>query len=164
LRLFACALALLALSSLPAFAQYADSSERLALARQVVSELITDDRIDQIGDSFLPAIIGQLQAHGVKVSPDAATGIRQVMHDEMREVIDESLSDLASGYAAAFTADELTALAKFYGSDVGKKLLVEEPKLMGDFMPKVAARVQADMPSLQTKIRTVFASLPAGDK
>src|SRR6185437_13934429 len=162
LRVFAGAVGLLLLSGLPAFAQYADSSQQLTLARQVVSELITDDRIAQIADSFLPVIIGGLRAHGIKVTPAAEVGIRQVVHDEMHNVIDESLGDLASAYAATFTADELSELDKFYGSDVGKKLLVEEPKLMGGFMPKIATKVQADMPALQSKIRTVFASLPQG--
>ena len=86
------------------------------------------------------------------------------MRDEMHTVIDESLPTLAQAYAAAFSADELKALAAFYGSDVGRKLLVEEPKLMASFMPQVAAKVQADMPVLRGKIRTVFASLPSGDK
>lgn len=162
MRVFAGAVGLLLLSGLPAFAQYADSSQQLTLARQVVSELITDDRIAQIADSFLPVIIGGLRAHGIKVTPAAEVGIRQVVHDEMHNVIDESLGDLASAYAATFTADELSELDKFYGSDVGKKLLVEEPKLMGGFMPKIATKVQADMPALQSKIRTVFASLPQG--
>jgi hypothetical protein len=162
LRVFACAVGLLVISGTPAFAQYANSSQQLVLARQVVSELITDDRITQIADSFLPVIVGGLQTHGVKVTPAAEVGIRQVVHDEMHDVIDESLGDLASAYAATFTADELAELGKFYGSDVGKKLLVEEPKLMGGFMPKIAAKVQADMPALQGKIRTVFASLPQG--
>jgi hypothetical protein len=164
LRALVAALGLLALSAFPAAAQYADDSPKLTLARQLVSELITADRIDQIGDSFLPAIVGQLQSHGLKVSPTAATGIRQVMRDEMHTVIDESLPMLAQAYAAAFSADELKALATFYGSDVGKKLLVEEPRLMASFMPQVAAKVQADMPALQGKIRTVFASLPSADK
>lgn len=162
MRAFAYAAGLLLLSGLPAFAQYANSSQQLALARQVVSELITDDRIAQIADSFLPVIIGGLQSHGIKVTPAAEVGIRQVIHDEMHDVIDESLGDLASAYAATFSADELGELAKFYGSDVGRKLLVEEPKLMGGFMPKIAAKVQADMPALQGRIRAVFASLPQG--
>ena len=49
------ALGVLVLSAFPAMAQYADNSPKLTAARQLVSELITADRIDQIGDSFLPA-------------------------------------------------------------------------------------------------------------
>jgi hypothetical protein len=158
------AIGLLVLSALPAVAQYADNSPKLMLARQLVSELITEDRVNQIGDSFMPAIVGQLQAHGLKVGPTAAMGIQHVMRGEIHTVIDETLPDLAKAYAAAFSADELKALAAFYGSDVGRKLLVEEPKLMGSFMPKIAARVRADMPALQRKIQTVFASLPSSDK
>jgi hypothetical protein len=165
LRVFAWAAGLLVLSSLPAIAQYVDSSQKLTLARQVVSELMSDDRIDQISDSFLPAIISQLQGQrGRNISQTAAIGIRQVVHDEVHGVIEGALGDLASTYANAFSADELTAIAAFYGSDAGKKLLVQEQTLMSGFMPKIVNRVVADMPSLQTKIQAVFASLPPGDK
>ena len=158
------ALGLLVLSAFPAMAQYADNSPKLMLARQLVSELINEDRINQIGDSFMPPIVAQLQAHGLKVGPTAAMGIQHVIRGEIHTVIDETLPELAKAYAAAFSVDELKSLTAFYGSDVGRKLLVEEPKLMGSFMPKIAARVQADMPDLQRKIRTVFASLPTTDR
>jgi hypothetical protein len=158
------ALGLLVLSAFPAVAQYADDNPKLALARQLVSELITEDRVSQIGDSFMPAIIGQLQARGLKVGPTAAMGIRHVMQGEIRTVIDDTLPDLAKAYAGAFSTDELKTLTAFYGSAVGRKLLVEEPRLMGSFMPDIAARVEADMPALQRKIRTVFASLPSTEQ
>jgi hypothetical protein len=164
LRAIVPALGLLVLSALPAVAQYADNSPKLMLARQLVSELVNEDRVNQIGDSFMPPIVAQLEAHGLKVGPTAAMGIRHVIRGEIHTVIDETLPDLAKAYAAAFSVDELKSLTAFYGSDVGRKLLVEEPRLMSSFMPKIAARVQADMPDLQRKIRTVFASLPSIDK
>jgi hypothetical protein len=154
----------LLLSSLPALAQYMDSGQKLALARQIVAELITDVRIDQISDSYLPALIAPLRAEGLKISPAAEIGIKQVMRDEMHNVIDQSLGDLANAYVATFSGEDLATLVKFYDSDLGKKLLVTEPKLMGNFLPEVEARVLADMPALRSKFQAVFASLPAADK
>lgn len=59
-----------------------------------------------------------------------------------------------------FTADELSALADFYGSPVGKAAM----KKFGIYMAAVMPSLQAEMMKMQAKIQQELAAQPAQPK
>jgi hypothetical protein len=155
------ALLLLMLAASPALAQDADQTQRLAEARQLVTMVTGNDQLNRIVDALEPTMLAQLkQQHGIMLTDTAQAGIKQVMADELKQVINASLDDLAAAYARVFSLDDLKQIIVFYGSDVGKRMLVAQPELMKAYLPELQARIQADMPTLKAKIAGVF-NLPA---
>ncbi|WP_119256194.1 DUF2059 domain-containing protein [Shinella zoogloeoides] len=91
--------------------------------------------IDAIGatsrfDDILPSLAARVKASFVQASPNHESEISAVV-DEQALALAPRRADLekeaATIYAKTFTQDELKAIADFYGSAVGKKLLSDGP-------------------------------------
>lgn len=112
------------------------------LAGAVKAQDVTDEQIktarsaiDAIGatsrfDNILPGLAVRVKATLVQASPNHEAEINAVV-DEQALALAPRRADLekeaATIYAKTFTQDELKAIADFYGSAVGKKLLADGP-------------------------------------
>jgi hypothetical protein len=108
-----------------------------AKAQDVTDEQIKAARaaIDAIGatsrfDNILPGLAVRVKSTFVQASPNHEGEINAVV-DEQALALAPRRADLekeaASIYAKTFTQEELKAIADFYGSAVGKKLLADGP-------------------------------------
>ena len=109
----------------------------VAKAQEVTDEQIKTARsaIDAIGatssfDNILPSLAMRVKSTFVQASPNHEAEINAVV-DEQALALAPRRADLekeaATIYAKTFTQDELKAIADFYGSAVGKKLLADGP-------------------------------------
>ena len=109
----------------------------VAKAQEVTDEQIKTARsaIDAIGatssfDNILPSLAMRVKSTFVQASPNHEAEINAVV-DEQALSLAPRRADLekeaATIYAKTFTQDELKAIADFYGSAVGKKLLADGP-------------------------------------
>ena len=108
-----------------------------AKAQDVTDEQIKTARaaIDAIGatgsfDNILPSLAMRAKAALIQASPSHEAEINAT-GDEQALALAPRRADLekeaATIYAKTFTQDELKAIADFYGSAVGKKLLADGP-------------------------------------
>ena len=109
----------------------------VAKAQEVTDEQIKTARsaIDAIGatssfDNILPSLAMRVKSTFVQASPNHEAEINAVV-DEQALSLAPRRADLekeaATIYAKTFTQEELKAIADFYNSAVGKKLLADGP-------------------------------------
>jgi uncharacterized protein len=153
-----------------------------SLAGAAKAQDVTDDQIktaraaiDAIGatsrfDSILPGLAMRVKSTFVQSSPNHEAEINAVV-DEQAIALAPRRADLekeaATIYAKTFTQDELKAIADFYGSAVGKKLLADGPIATREVMKAAeiwAAGVDRDLRTESgKKLDAMIGSTPATD-
>jgi hypothetical protein len=118
------ATAILALSS-PAFSQEI-APEHLQAARQAVDAINATDFYDGV----LPQAAAALKSQLIQKNPDMQALVTSTV-DEKTLALAARRSDLereaALAYARVFPIDDLKAIAAFYNSEPGKKLIADGP-------------------------------------
>lgn len=150
------------------------------LAGAVKAQDVTDEQIktarsaiDAIGatsrfDNILPGLAVRVKATLVQASPNHEAEINAVV-DEQALALAPRRADLekeaATIYAKTFTQDELKAIADFYSSAVGKKLLADGPIATREVMKAAeiwAAGVDRDLRTESgKKLDTMLGTPPA---
>lgn len=130
-RRFASAAAAAAfLIATPVFAQEV-SPEQLKAARSAVDALNMTDNFDAI----LPNIATQIKTDLIQRNPDMEALIIQTVDEETLAMVSrrgDLEKEIATVYAKSFSEAELNAIAQFYNSDAGKKLLSQGPIAVRD--------------------------------
>jgi len=132
-RLFAAAAAsaIVAFSS-PAFSQDVPESH-LQAARTAIAAIHATDSFDNI----LPNAAGALEQQLIQKNPDMEALITSTV-GEKAVALAARRADLekeaALAYAKVFSEPELKAIAEFYGSEAGKKLLEQGPAVTGQLV------------------------------
>mgnify|MGYP003676792316 CR=1 FL=1 len=115
----------LAAASHPALAQEI-SEDHLAAARTAIAALGSTDQFDAI----IPGTAEQLKVNLIRTNADLQEVISATVDEEALKIVPRR-SDLekeaAQIYAKAFSKEELTAIAGFYNSAAGKKLIENGP-------------------------------------
>lgn len=141
--------------------------EHVQAARAAISALNLTNQFDNI----LPALAERLKSELILNYPN--------LQDEISATVDKTALSLAPRradleresalvYAKAFTVEELKAIADFYNSDVGKKLLKDGPIAAREMLKAAdiwAAGIRRDL-SQQTNdemLKLVPTQAPAGD-
>lgn len=105
------------------------SEEHLRAARAAIAAIRATDLFDMI----LPDAAAALKSTLIQKNPDMQDLIIRTV-DEKALALASRRSDLereaATIYARGFTVEELNAIAAFYGTDAGKKLLEQGPVLV----------------------------------
>jgi hypothetical protein len=121
------AVTLLVSASLAGVAKAQDVTEdQIKAARAAIDAIGATSRFDNI----LPGLAVRVKSTLVQASPNYEAEINTVV-DEQALALAPRRADLereaATVYAKTFTQEELKAIADFYGSPVGKKLLTDGP-------------------------------------
>jgi len=124
------AAALLAFSAVPSSADDISDSHMKA-AREALAAINATDAFDRILPSAAQALKGQL----IQKDPNLQEDIIAIV-DEQTLAMAPRRADLetesATDYAKTFSEDELKAIAAFYNSEAGKKLLEKGPEVTGE--------------------------------
>lgn len=115
----------LALASHSALAQEI-SSEHLAAARAAITALKSTDQFDAV----IPATAEQLKVNLIRANADLQEIISATIDEEALKIVPRRADlerEAAQIYAKAFSQEELTAIADFYNSGPGKKLIESGP-------------------------------------
>jgi len=115
----------LALASQPALAQEI-SSEHLAAARAAITALKSTDQFDAV----IPGTAEQLKVNLIRANADLQEIISATIDEEALKIVPRRADlekEAAQIYAKAFTQEELTAIADFYNSPAGVKLIDNGP-------------------------------------
>ncbi len=102
------------------------SDEQMKAARAAINALGITNQFD----SILPTLAEQLKSTMIQANPNFQEAISTTV-DQQALALAARRSDLekeaAATYAKSFTTDELKAMADFYNSEAGKKLLKDGP-------------------------------------
>jgi hypothetical protein len=102
------------------------SEEHIAAAKQAINTLGVTQRFDDI----LPSLAERLKTDLIQASPNVQDAITETV-DAQALALAPRRADLereaALTYAKSFSIDELKAIAAFYSSDTGKKLMKDGP-------------------------------------
>lgn len=121
--------ALIALS-MPAFAQEISESH-LKAARAAVAAIKATD----LYDGILPSSANALKQALIEKNPDLQELITATVDQKAVELATRRADlekEAATAYAKVFTEEDLNAIAGFYTSDTGKKLLSEGPNVSNE--------------------------------
>ena len=123
------------------------SEEQLKAARATIDALGVTSRFD----SILPTVAEQLKAQLIQATPNFQDVISTTVDGEALKLAarrGDLEKEAATIYAKTFTVEELKAIADFYGSDVGKKLLRDGPVAAREMMKAAdiwGAGIQRDL-------------------
>jgi uncharacterized protein len=111
------------------FAALAAEDERQALAERVVKARYEADFADRIMDVFWPVALEVVKAR----APEATVGQLFLYEAETAtfatEIARAGLAPVVDLFARSFTEEELRAVAEFYESPAGKKVLSSEAEI-----------------------------------
>jgi uncharacterized protein len=131
--LLATALFALPLSLHSARAQTAPDAARLAAAKQMMEVAGVAKQFEEV----MPVLLKQLAQGFVAVAPDKGEEIREVFTQLGSKFIDrkgELIDQVATLYAEQLSLEELTAVASFYRSSAGMKMIAIQPLVMRQAM------------------------------
>ncbi len=106
----------------PASAQDEISDSHLKAARAAIAALKATEQFDQV----LPQAAQALRVELVRKNPDMRELINSVVDNAALKLVDRRADlekEAATAYARVFSEDELNAIATFYNSPAGQKLL-----------------------------------------
>ncbi|WP_395644493.1 DUF2059 domain-containing protein [Terricaulis sp.] len=166
---FAMALVAATLFVTPCFAQTSDAAAaqtaqssdvdpaRLAAARRVVASNGSSASFRFYVDQMVPLFMAPIaRAHGLN---EAQTQVAtRLVSEEMLASTDELVELIARVYAIHFPTEDLNALADFYESPLGQRLVTAMPEVMADSgrVSQVFAE-QVMAPRMQARIRALEA-------
>ena len=133
-RILALAFLALAWPAIAAVAQaQAPDPDRLAAAK----EMMEASRVDRQFAQVMPLLLDHLKESFSRVAPDKRAIIENVFEQMQSKFISrraELLDEIAGLYAQRLEAAEMRAVAEFYRSPVGAKLIDAQPQIMQDSM------------------------------
>jgi uncharacterized protein len=115
----------------------AHAQQPSATALATAKELITTKGAVAIFDPLVPGVIEQAKSTLLRTNPMLSKDLNEVaakLRADYAPRSGEIVNDMAKLYATRFTEQELKDALAFYKSPLGRKLLVEEPKVLDEGM------------------------------
>jgi uncharacterized protein len=123
-------------------------------ARQVARDLIPKDKWDRLLDGVATGLSQQVGAalvqSGEKPPKDLEAKLRSQLGDEMK--YEQTVDTQAQALGHSFSNEELKAIAKFYETPAGKKLVVELPRVQSEVSDALQARLSEAVPRVVQKV------------
>jgi hypothetical protein len=99
----------------------------------------------------------ELERKGQPMTPKQEKAAKEFINgtvDEMLKVIsvDEMIAMMIPVYQKHFTSDDINAMANFYSSPIGRKVLQEMPSLMQEVMSGSMNMMKSKMPEISKEI------------
>ena len=122
----------------------------LKAAREVVAQM-QGDRTALLNAMATP-MVGMMQQIGIKQQDQAQMLVQEVVLPTLTAHYDELLDIQARSFAAALGKDDLQAIATFYASAPGKRLVAAQPQLTQAQLTGTQQWMQSVMPEMQGKL------------
>ncbi|KQP79425.1 MULTISPECIES: DUF2059 domain-containing protein [unclassified Methylobacterium] len=122
----------------------------LKAAREVVTQM-QGDRTALLSAIAAP-MVGMMQQIGIKQQDQAQALVQEVVMPTLTEHYDELLDIQARSFASALGKDDLQAIAAFYATPAGKRLVTAQPQLAQAQLAGTQQWMQSVMPEMQGKL------------
>jgi hypothetical protein len=90
-------------------------------------------------DALEPLILAQIRTRSPNLSDADLQQFESAFREEMMNSVDDVMTLTARVYAEHFTEDDLRKLVAFYGSEIGKKYILNVPLIIKETVPIGAA-------------------------
>jgi hypothetical protein len=144
-----CAVLILFLVVLAGYApaQANDEARKAAaeLVKVVMPKAQYESMIQMISTQMGSKLLQDMRQKGMNPPDDFAQRMSRTMLEIMP--YDEQLALATDAYADNFTLDEIHTMAAFYKTPVGEKVLSLQPKITGETMQKLMAKVTDRLPA-----------------
>lgn len=122
----------------------------LKAARDVIAQM-QGDRTALLSSMAAP-MVGMMQQIGIKQTDQAQVLVQEVVMPTLSAHYDELLDVQARSYATTLGKDDLQAIATFYASPAGKRLVAAQPQLAQAQLAGTQQWMQSVMPEIQGKL------------
>jgi hypothetical protein len=142
--------------ALTAFAVPARAQQPSAAALAAAKEFIVVKGAVAIFEPVVRGVIEQAKGMFLQTNPMLGKPLNEVaaqLRAEYATRATEILDDMANLYVAQFTEQELKDALAFYKSPLGRKLIVEEPKILDQSMKNAQAWADKFSQEIITKMR-----------
>jgi hypothetical protein len=157
------------------------STEQRAAVKELLDAMNFKSQLQQISGAMtqgIPQMIDQTMAPTLEVFPaEKRAEIRAKANEAAQKAMARALEtysqpDLLQGFediagrahAKVFTVAEIRAIAAFYKSDIGQKLLFRQPQIAQEMMPEIVALLQPRMKALMEETLKEAKALVADKK
>ena len=131
-----------------------DSQEnRVEIAKKLVEDTVTSKLVDNLTASMWAPAEKTLRESNPGVGDEVFEELRKGLAQQTTEMMDELVADMPAVFAQYFTVSELQQIYDFQTSEVGRKALEVQPKIMGALMPKIIKSVQERTPEILKQVR-----------
>jgi uncharacterized protein len=135
----------------PALAQQRASPEAVDTARALIEATGAAAQFDQA----LPLLIGPLTKAFIALAPGRAGEIRELMAEMVKRCSarkSELINEVAGIYAQKMSIEDMREIAKFYQSEVGRRMVAAQPEIMRQSIlagqtwgQRIGAEIDAEM-------------------
>ena len=108
----------------------AQSSEQLALARQLTEQVGATTMAVEMIDIMAPMIRQQIAAGAPDLTEQQLDDVTAILIEEFRNSEDELMEEIVTLYASAFSEAELQAATEFYATELGQTFIERMPEVM----------------------------------
>ncbi|KQP29839.1 hypothetical protein ASF49_14220 [Methylobacterium sp. Leaf104] len=122
----------------------------LKAAREVVMQM-QGDRTALLSAIAAP-MVGMMQQIGIKQQDQAQVLVQEVVMPTLTAHYDELLDIQARSFASVLGKDDLQAIATFYATPAGKRLVTAQPQLAQAQLAGTQQWMQSVMPEMQGKL------------
>ena len=128
-------------------AQATDESRKAAseLVRLCMPKSQYDSMIQTISSQMGTRILADMKERGIDAPADFAERLTRTMLEVMP--YDEQLALATDAYVNNFSLEEIQQIAAFYKTPIGQKVLSVQPKIAGETMQKLAAKLGDRLPA-----------------
>lgn len=130
--------------------------ERLEVARSYVEMSVSDMDIDAMLRSMYRPVLDQLAGQGIRPGQNQIDEI----HALYREIMAQPLLDIMSAQdelmADLLTLEEITALADFYATPIGRSVMTKLPQMIEAQQPQIMGLLESTMPILVPRLLEII--------
>jgi hypothetical protein len=127
--------------------------DRLAIAEKLIAQTVTAGMVENMTETLWPPLEASLKQKNADISPAVLTGLKSDLAEMQKNLVAELIVDMPGIYAQHFTVGELEAIYAFQTSDVGRKAVALQPRIMGQIMPTLLKSIETNMPVIMERLR-----------
>lgn len=111
----------------------------ISLAHDILNATHARDNAELSINAMIPTVVQSLKRDKADIPEEVITKFIAIFREEVTADIPRMLDAEARIYATHYSVSELTEIAKFYESDVGKKVIAETPLILKETIPLAQA-------------------------
>ncbi len=128
-------------------------AEKQALIDRMMALMNIDDTMDQVVQVMSQQVVETVKRTSPGIKQEALDIIVEVVEEEGRVLVAQSMGDVAPIMAKVYTTDELEQLVEFYETPLGQKALKTMPQVMQEAQSRMQPRLQGFQQRVAAKLQ-----------
>ena len=108
---------------------------KVAVATRILEATHATDNMMAVMDTMIAPMVQSIKTQNPSLPDDQIKMISDMLTEELHKLVPQGVALNAQVYASHFTLEELNAIAAFYQTPVGQKIITEQPKIVKEVLP-----------------------------